>query len=438
MNYQAQIKEIKEYFHRHEKKIEDFKLGVEFEHFVIDKDTFKTISFYGKDGVEETLKELESRGWRPIYEGDYVLGLKKGRKTISLEPGSQVEMSVDANISIDLIAKECEEFIEDINPILKRKNQALITTGYHPETKIDEIKLLPKGRYNLMFDYFKDKGKNAHNMMKGTAALQVSIDYSSEKDYKKKFRVANALSPIFYSLFDNAFYFEGEEWDHYNLRANIWNNCDANRSGLVEGALEDSFDYESYASYILNRPPIFMIKDGQVIATGEKKVRELFDPEDYTINELEHFLNMFFPDVRTKAFIEIRQMDSVPYPLAFSAIALIKGIFYNEENLNKVYDKIENIRVDDIVRSKSEIIEKGLEGSLKGESVLDFGAWIIDLAKGGLPDNEVKYIMALEEMVKKGENPYEKTKRLSKLGKKQALDWSIVRKRGVLNWTGKV
>lgn len=430
MNYNAQIEEIKKYFQSHEKKGEDFKIGVEFEHFVIDRDSLKTISYYGPGGVEETLKELEDRGWNPSYEGDYLLGLKKGKKTISLEPGSQLEMSVDADIDISVIEREYENFIAEINPILKSKNQELIAVGYHPETKIDEIKLLPKKRYDLMFDYFKDKGKNAHNMMKGTAALQVSIDYKSEEDYRKKFRIANALSPILYSLFDNSFYFEGEEWDHHNLRTNIWNNCDMNRAGLVEGALEDSFGYENYAKYILNRPPIFMMRDGEVVATGEKKVRELFDPEDYKVSELEHFLTMFFPDVRTKAFIEIRQMDSVPYPLALSAIALIKGIFYNDENLDKAYDKIKDLKLEDINRAKIEIIEKGLEAKLKDDNVLDLANWLIDLAKSGLSNSELDYLYPLEEMIINKENPYEKTKRLSKLGKKQALDWSVVRERG--------
>lgn len=430
MDYIKQINEIKKYFQRHEKKPENFKIGIEFEHYVIDKDTFKTISYYGKNGVGETLKQLEDRGWQSSYEGEYILGLKKDKKTISLEPGSQLELSIDADINIKNIEDEYEEFIDEINQILKGKNQILIATGYHPETKIDDIKLLPKKRYDLMFDYFKDKGKNAHNMMKGTAALQVSIDYSSEEDYKKKFRLANAISPVLYALFDNSFYFEGNEWESHNLRTHIWNNCDTNRAGTVEGALEDSFGYENYAKYILNRPPIFMIKNGKDIATGEKKVRELFNPDDYSEKELEHFLTMFFPDVRTKAFIEIRQMDSVPYRLALSAVALIKGIFYNEDNLNKAYEEIKHLTLEDINRAKYGIIENGLKSKLKDKSILEMGNWLVRLAKTGIDESEIKYIKPLEEMIEKGENPYEKTKSNASLGKKKALDWCIVRERG--------
>ena len=38
----------------------------------------------------------------------------------------------------------------------------------------------------LCLTILKPKGKYAHNMMKGTGALQIAIDYKSEEDYRKK------------------------------------------------------------------------------------------------------------------------------------------------------------------------------------------------------------------------------------------------------------
>ena len=141
MKYTRQVEEITKYFKSHEKEEKGFKIGIEFEHYVIDLDTFRTISYYGENGVEESLRELTEIGWEASYEGEYILGLVKDKKTISLEPGSQLELSIDANISIATIEREYEEFISEINPILKKKNQGLLTVGYHPVTKIDEITL---------------------------------------------------------------------------------------------------------------------------------------------------------------------------------------------------------------------------------------------------------------------------------------------------------
>lgn len=426
MNYNRQVEEIVKYIRNGEKKIEDFKIGVEFEHYVIDKDTFKTSSYYGEGGIAERLKELEKLGWNGTYEGEYILGLQKGNKAITLEPGSQLELSIDAVMDIETIEKEYLSFLGDIIPLLDKYNEGLITTGYHPETKIEEIKLLPKKRYDFMFDYFKTKGSHAHNMMKGTAAFQISIDYKSEEDYRKKFRVANALTPILYGMFDNGYYFEGKEWGKYNIRTLIWNNCDNDRSGIVDKSLEDDFSYEKYAEYILNRPPIFIYKGKDLLPTGDKLVREIFDPENYKMNELEHLMTMFFPDVRTKDYIEIRMMDSIPYPLNLSAIALIKGIFYNEESLDKVYDYIKDITVGDVNAAKEGIIENGLKGKLRDLDILETGRWLMDIAKSGLDNKEIKYILPLEEMINSSKNPYEITKSKAHLGKKESLDWCLL------------
>lgn len=426
MEYNRQINEIANYLRNGEKKIEDFRVGIEFEHFVIDKDTLKTIPYYGENGVGKTLMELEKQGWKGKYEGEYILELNKDNKTITLEPGSQLELSIEANKNIDIIEKSYMEFLEEIIPVLDKKNQGLIATSYHPQTKIEEIKILPKKRYDLMFNYFKTKGKHAHNMMKGTAALQVSLDYKSEEDYRRKFRIANALSPVLYALFDNGFYFEGERWDKYNLRTHIWNNCDNDRSGIVHGALEDDFSYEKYAEYVLNGPPIFIIKNGEIVPTGDKKVKDIFDPLNYDINELEHLLTMFFPDVRTKKYIEIRMMDSIPYPLNFAVVALLKGIFYNEDNLDKIYNYIENITIEDVKKAKEDIIENGLKGKLKDKSVLEIGKWLVDLAKEGLDKEEVEYLLPIEGMIFSETNPYGITEEKSEVNKKSALSWCLL------------
>ncbi|MDR7871118.1 MAG: glutamate-cysteine ligase family protein [Tissierellaceae bacterium] len=429
MDYNKQVQEISNYFKSNEKTVDNFKIGVELEHFVIDKDTLKTISYYGENGVAETLKELESIGYNATYEGQYILGLNKGKKYITLEPGSQFELSIDASINIKELEDEYLDFMNDIIPILEKKNQGLMATGYHPVTKINEIKLLPKKRYDYMFNYFKTRGTHAHNMMKGTAALQVSLDFSSEEDYKRKFRVTNALSPVLYTLFENAYYFENEESDTHNIRAHIWKNCDTDRSGIVEGALDEDFGYSKYAEYILNRPPIFIYEDGNEVYTGNQKVRELFNPDNYKVEDLEHLLTMFFPDVRTKKYVEIRMMDSIPYNLNFSVIALLKGLIYDEGNLETLYNYTKSLTIEDVENAKEEMMDKGLEANLKDESLLNIGKYLVELAKKGLSDDEIHYLNPLEQMLESGKNPYEITKENSKYGKKEALQWCLLNKR---------
>ncbi|MCF6466080.1 glutamate--cysteine ligase [Clostridium sp. Cult2] len=426
MDYNKQVNEIVKYFKSHEKIEEDFKIGIEFEHFVIDKDTLQTISYYGKDGVEETLKELETQGWEGSYEGDYLLGLNSNNKVITLEPGSQLEFSVKPQKNIEEIEREYLGFLQQIIPILERKNQGLIAIGYHPETRINDIKILPKKRYSYMFEYFKNKGIHAHNMMKGTASLQVAVDYKSEEDYIKKFKIANALSPVLYAMFDNGFYFEGQRWNKHNLRAYIWENCDRDRSGIVKGVFDKDFGYEKYAEYILNGPPIFMDDGKNMYSTGNKLVKEIFNPENYSIEELEHMLTMFFPDVRTKKYIEIRMIDAIPYPLNLAAVALLKGILYDKNNLNKVYEHIKDLTIDDVEKTKISIFNKGIDGKFKDKSIYEIGKMIMEIAKAGLNSDELRYILPLEKMIMEKKNPYEIIREKEYLGKKESINWCIL------------
>lgn len=428
MNYKKQKEEIINYLQSHEKKREDYKLGVEFEHFLIYKDSLDTVSYYGDLGVEETLKDLTFLGYKAEYEGDYLLGLKKGKKNITLEPGSQVELSIDATISIEEIEKEYLEFLCDIVPILERKNQEIIAIGYHPKTKIDDIKLLPKQRYNFMFNYFKTKGKHAHNMMKGTAALQVSLDYSSEEDYSRKFRLANIMTPILYGLFENVYYFENKESDKHNMRSYIWKHCDIERSGIVDYGIDKDYSYAMYADYILNRPPIFINVDGEEKYTGNKQVRDLFNPDNYKVEELEHMMTMFFPDVRTKKFIEIRVMDSLPYPLSLSVVALIKGLFYSEKNLLKLEEIFEDITMEDINICKKNMLDTGINTYLGNKKIIEYGHILHDMALLALKENEKKFLEPLKDMIDKNLNPYEITKMKSKEGKRKSIEWCILNK----------
>jgi glutamate--cysteine ligase len=426
MTYNKKLDMIENYIRSGEKKRQDFKVGVEMEHFVIWKDSLKTVSYYGKDGVEEILLELLPNGWTGSYEGDHLLGLRKNDLAITLEPGSQLELSIDSSRDIKDLERGYLEFLDEITPLLEKRNQVLVTLGYHPVTRIDEIKLLPKKRYDLMFNYFKTKGSHAHNMMKGTGAFQVAIDYSNEEDYHKKFRILNALSPVFYAIFENALFFEGEPCKTHNLRAYVWMNCDNDRAGIVEGALEEGFGYRDYARYILEKPPIFTVSNGEVIPTGDDKVKDILDPEMTEIKELEHLMTMFFPDVRTKRYIEIRMMDSIPYPLNFSAVALVKGLFYDDDNLDKLDEFVRGITAKQVVETKVEMLEKGMDAKLNGKTLLQIGKWLLELSRKGLDHNESSYLKPLEDLIGKGKNPYMHTRdRFEEGDRSYAIEWAM-------------
>ncbi len=424
INYQKE--RIINYFRESETAKGEFKIGAEFEHFVINADTLETISYYGENGVESLLKKLTKKGWKGKYEENHLMALSKDGNNITLEPGAQVELSTRPCVDINEVENQYLVFLRDIIPILNDRNQYIVSLGYQPESKISQIPFIPKGRYKYMSEYFNKRGKYAHNMMKGTASLQVTIDYCSEEDYIKKFRVANALSPYISYIFDNAPFFEGEVWNKNTLRVNIWNDCDDDRCKVVPGSLDRVYGYEDYAEYVLNAPPIIIQRNGEFEFTADKPFKDLYYPDEYTEQELEHVLTMYFPDVRTKKFIEVRMADSVPYPLNIAGVALWKGLLYNEENLESLYEKFKYVTNDEVSKTKNDIIESVEDSQMVNKNITEVCKEIIRLAENGLDKEEAKFLLPIKELVDKEITPSQLIKENLHLGKNKALEKSVL------------
>ena len=83
---------IIEYFKSGIKSINNSKIGVEHEKFLFDKKNNARIDY---NKIKEMFTALTEFGWKPIFEKNNVIGLNKGGKNITLEPGNQIELSGD-------------------------------------------------------------------------------------------------------------------------------------------------------------------------------------------------------------------------------------------------------------------------------------------------------------------------------------------------------
>lgn len=184
-------------------------VGVELEHFVIDKngDCVPYIN-----GVENIIEQLAQNFPKHVYSEGFLIGLSCDKYNITLEPGAQIEISIKPTENICEIENIYGEFLSVINPILDKYSYRLTTLGYMPKNKAKDISLIPKKRYEYMNKYFKSVGTRGINMMRGTASAQVSIDFADEKDCVQKFKKANIISPILSLICDNAPVFEGKHF----------------------------------------------------------------------------------------------------------------------------------------------------------------------------------------------------------------------------------
>jgi glutamate--cysteine ligase len=418
MNYQKQIESLVSYFKAAESRKEDHKIGMEFEHLIL-KEDLSAVSYSETQGIESLLQHLSQGSWEKVFEGDNLIGLQDEQRAITLEPGGQLELSVIPFADLEETEKIYLDFLEELKAILNKRNQKLAVLGYQPESSIKELSLLPKKRYDFMYKYFKNTGSYAHHMMKGTASVQLNIDYTDQKDYIKKLRVSYFLTPLIYYLFDNTPFFEGKKASNASIREEIWTNCDSDRSGIIPGIFDREFGYSDYAEYILNMPAIIDLKDGELVYSGSKKIKELL--ENQKKEQIEHYLSMVFPDVRTKKYIEIRAADAVPYPYNFAFAALLKAVFYNQDNLDYFYSQSLNYSQQEFLQFKSEIIE-----SKASQKRRILAADLFERAEKNAENNELKYLKKLKELYLNYGRPKFKTLNNLKQGKKEALSWCIL------------
>ena len=109
-------------------------------------------------------------------------------------------------------------------------------------------------------------GELSLDMMYRTCGTQLNIDYNSEKDFEKKFKVINSIVPISIALFANSSIVEKRESGYLSYRSKVWQNT--SRGGLPKIFL-DNLDFEKYADFIINFPLLF-INDNDQYLSGQK------------------------------------------------------------------------------------------------------------------------------------------------------------------------
>ncbi|MFW5993884.1 MAG: glutamate-cysteine ligase family protein [Halanaerobiaceae bacterium] len=393
------IEQLVDHFRKNETSQQDYKLGIEFEHFLVQGDNLRAVHYYGNNGIENLLSQLTAQGWQVCKLGDeqkQIICLNKKTDEINLEPGGQIEFSFSPKDSIKEIEAAYLNVTADMKPILKENNYNLITLGYQPVTKIKELELLPKKRYYLMFEHFKKRGNLAHNMMLGTSSTQISLDYSSEEDFSKKFAVASWLSPIIYSTLDNTPIFEGKRTSEYAVRAKIWNDCDADRCGILDKSIEGNFTYRDYAEYIVNLPAI-VAPEAKTEKPTDLKFKEAFTKEKLTAEDIELMLSFSFTDVRLKEYLEIRMADSFPLPLALGYLAFLKGIFYDQSNLDYVFKQVQKTTTFKVKKAIYNLKKRGCKETYTDNIMMaDWLKLLIERSMQGLSGDDQEHLLYLK------------------------------------------
>lgn len=382
------------------------RIGVEIEHIIV-RDDGSAVSYSEPEGVRNILEELAPSYDECTMSEGFLIGLARPDSTITIEPAGQLELSISPYDDLRRIQGVYEEFRSRLDPMLARRGMHAESLGYHPTTRARDLELIPKERYRLMDAWFKNTGKHGICMMRGSASAQVSVDYVDEADAILKFKIANLLGPLFSFITDNAPVFEGKTGTGRMARTRIWNDVDAERSMVVSYLFEHGFDtpytFLDYAHYIYDAHPILNTRGDRSCSTGDKTAAELCEQQDHLLDRTEtlHLLSMFFPDVRLKHYIEVRMADSMPEEYTLAYAALVKGIFYDHDNLADLSKRFRAAHVDDksVPAAKAALMEDAWLADVFGMPAYRWLDDLIAMAWRGLPAFEQTYLEPLARLV---------------------------------------
>ena len=381
-----------EYFFQGIKSKNNLKIGVEHEKFVLNKNSLLPIAYEEKNGIKDILERFVSFGWSPSYDGNEqkIIGLKKGKEAITLEPGGQIELS---GAPLDNIHETCEEttnHLTELKNISEEFNFILLGMGVEPSLTLDDFPWMPKQRYSIMKKYMMKVGTLGHHMMKRTCTNQVNIDYSSEEDMIDKLRLMLNLESIATAIFSNSPFDQGGISKYKSLRSHFWHHTDQDRTGLLPFVFNKNFNFEKYADYALNVPMYFITRKHKYIDMTNYTFKDYLEGKskdikhDVTIRDWEDHLTTLFPQARLKQYLEIRSMDACNWDLICSQPAFWVGILYDAEIMDSVKNICEGWTIEDREYLNKKVPELGLQTEFKNKKIINFAQELYELSKKGL------------------------------------------------------
>ena len=380
--------QIIEYFKSGIKDKKNFKIGIEHEKFLFDNNSNKRIDYLK---IKEMFSALLEFGWNPILEKDNVIALNKGGKNITLEPGNQIELSGEKLNNIHEACAESQDYLFELRQVTKKLNLSIVSAGFDPISKINEIPNNPKQRYKLMTKDMPLGGKLSLDMMYRTCGTQLNIDYGSEKDFVKKFKVVNSIVPISIALFANSSIVEKKKSGYLSYRSKVWQNT--SRGGLPKIFFED-LDFEKYAEFVMNFPILFIQEKENYISGQKYKFIDFMNGKINEINnrlptekDLSTHLSTIFTENRLKKYIELRSMDTCGWDCLCAGPAFNVGMLYG--NLDEAHDIISKWDKDKIINAYLEAPEKGFNTQLMGKDLLYWASTLLDLSRKGLEQRDI-------------------------------------------------
>lgn len=389
------------------------KVGIEYEKLGVYEKNFKAVRY---PDIARFLQTYKNGNWSAVYEGNNIIGLKNETSTISLEPGSQFELSLNPQDTIGQIAEKIENYNKTTAKIAEKMGIIWLGYGIQPLSTNKNIKIIPKKRYEYMTQYLPTVAKKPLVMMRETSGIQTGIDYRSEEDAMRKLSLALKLSPIVSAMFANSPIRNGKLSGYKSYRALSWLHTDNDRCGLVCAKLFErdfEFTFEDYAKILLDVPMIFIERAGIGAIpvknlTFARFLKDGYERFSAKIEDWELHLSLYFPDVRLKSYLEIRNHDNQRSGLICAVPAFWKGLMYDENAFNAAEEAVKSFNYIDFEYMRRKTPKCGLNLNIRGHKIADIALELLKISHSSLKsaqNNEEKYLEPIIELAAQGLTP---------------------------------
>ena len=409
-------------FEKGEKPRANWRIGTEHEKFVYRKADHRAPSYEEKGGIHTLLIGLTRYGWKPVFEGENIIALSGDDGSISLEPAGQFELSGAPLENLHQTCAETGRHLKQVKEVGDMLGIGFLGLGLWPDKTRAELPIMPKGRYEIMLRHMPRVGSMGLDMMLRTCTIQTNLDYSSEADMVKKFRVSLALQPLATALFANSPFLEGKPNGFLSYRSHIWTDTDPARTGMLPFVFDEGFGYERYTDYMLDVPMYFVFRNGGYIDAAGLSFRDFLKGElaalpgeKPTQTDWSDHLSTAFPEVRLKSFLEMRGADGGPWNTICALPAFWVGLLYDQTALDAAYDLVKGWSIEAQQVLRDEVPTKALDAvSPCGGTLHDLAREVLKIADAGLKararlnaigESEQGFLDPLREIVSSGKVP---------------------------------
>ena len=216
------------------------------------------------------------------------------------------------------------------------------------------------------------------------------------------------------AMFANSKIRGGVDTGYKSFRALAWLNTDNERCGFAT-KFQDGMCFKDYVEILLDTPMIFINREDKTVnINGRMTFRQFmhkgFEGFDANIEDWKLHSNLYFPEVRLRNFLEIRNHDCVGQGLEYAIPAVYKGIMYNPSAMEEVSNMLLKYSYNEINELRYNVAKNATASKLRKHPILNICKELVEIAYYSLKnqcEDEEKFLEPLIAMLKKNKIPCE-------------------------------